>query len=303
MHCLCFRRHCAPSPVPRRGRSYWRCISVLPRSWVRLWGYAVARLPLTVSADALYLVPPIALIVSFVWLPEVPHPVLGEPRLNKPRAPAPESVQLRIFLLITGTYTPRAMLALSSTLVPVLSWRIRACPSSGTSLGTGRRRSRAPSTVKSSTNPPGPNGNCLGRRQRPSPQLLTIPPFGIGGISRFGFSGDGSAPSAGTLSPPPATARLVASASPSTADANPTRPATHGQPSKSRLRPSGPNPPPSRSAPMAAAPSPSSPCSPHPKPHALDSAPPRPTERSHSASLPHAAVNDDHCGHKRELSS
>ncbi|MEV6227919.1 hypothetical protein AB0L88_08555 [Saccharopolyspora shandongensis] len=80
----------------------------------------MARLPLTVSADAFYLVPPIALIVSFVWLPEVPHPVLDEPRLTKPRAPDPESVQLRIFLLITGTYTPRAMLALSSTLVPVL---------------------------------------------------------------------------------------------------------------------------------------------------------------------------------------
>ncbi|GAA3823841.1 DMT family transporter [Streptomyces chiangmaiensis] len=38
-----------------------------------LWGYAVARLPLTVSTAALYLVPPVALIVSFVWLSEVPH--------------------------------------------------------------------------------------------------------------------------------------------------------------------------------------------------------------------------------------
>ncbi|MFD7232824.1 DMT family transporter [Streptomyces sp. NPDC059881] len=38
-----------------------------------LWGYAVARLPLTISTAALYLVPPVALIVSFVWLSEIPH--------------------------------------------------------------------------------------------------------------------------------------------------------------------------------------------------------------------------------------
>ncbi|MFE7778178.1 DMT family transporter [Streptomyces sp. NPDC057445] len=38
-----------------------------------IWGYAVARLPLAVSTAALYLVPPVALIVSFVWLSEVPH--------------------------------------------------------------------------------------------------------------------------------------------------------------------------------------------------------------------------------------
>ncbi|MGW7422289.1 DMT family transporter [Streptomyces sp. NPDC054813] len=38
-----------------------------------IWGYAVARLPLAVSTAALYLVPPVALIVSFVWLSEIPH--------------------------------------------------------------------------------------------------------------------------------------------------------------------------------------------------------------------------------------
>jgi drug/metabolite transporter (DMT)-like permease len=40
-----------------------------------IWAYAVARLPLAVSTAALYLVPPVALAVSFVWLDEVPHPV------------------------------------------------------------------------------------------------------------------------------------------------------------------------------------------------------------------------------------
>ncbi|MBD2897565.1 hypothetical protein amrb99_65290 [Actinomadura sp. RB99] len=40
-----------------------------------IWAYAVARLPLAASTAALYLVPPVALIVSFAWLGEVPHPV------------------------------------------------------------------------------------------------------------------------------------------------------------------------------------------------------------------------------------
>lgn len=39
-----------------------------------IWGYAVARLPLAVSTAALYLVPPVALAVSFAWLGEVPRP-------------------------------------------------------------------------------------------------------------------------------------------------------------------------------------------------------------------------------------
>ncbi|MFT2019988.1 DMT family transporter [Streptomyces sp. 796.1] len=39
------------------------------------WGYAVARLSLASSTAALYLVPPVALIVAYVWLGEVPPPL------------------------------------------------------------------------------------------------------------------------------------------------------------------------------------------------------------------------------------
>jgi drug/metabolite transporter (DMT)-like permease len=37
-----------------------------------IWAYAVARLPLAAATGALYLVPPVALAVSFVWLGERP---------------------------------------------------------------------------------------------------------------------------------------------------------------------------------------------------------------------------------------
>lgn len=40
-----------------------------------IWGYAVARLPMAVSTAGLYLVPPVTLVIAYVWLSEVPGPL------------------------------------------------------------------------------------------------------------------------------------------------------------------------------------------------------------------------------------
>jgi drug/metabolite transporter (DMT)-like permease len=39
-----------------------------------LWGYAVARMPVAASTSLLYLVPPVAVVISWIWLGEVPVP-------------------------------------------------------------------------------------------------------------------------------------------------------------------------------------------------------------------------------------
>ncbi|WP_213814280.1 DMT family transporter [Glaciihabitans sp. dw_435] len=39
-----------------------------------LWGYAVARLPVVASTSLLYLVPAVAVLISFLWLGEIPVP-------------------------------------------------------------------------------------------------------------------------------------------------------------------------------------------------------------------------------------
>jgi drug/metabolite transporter (DMT)-like permease len=40
-----------------------------------VWGYAVARFTVATSTAALYLVPPVTLVVAFVWLGEIPRPI------------------------------------------------------------------------------------------------------------------------------------------------------------------------------------------------------------------------------------
>ncbi|MFE0628481.1 DMT family transporter [Streptomyces sp. NPDC058864] len=63
-----------------------------------IWGYAVARLSLATSTAALYLVPPVALLVAFAWLGETPRPaelaggaigIAGVVLINRGRPEAP----------------------------------------------------------------------------------------------------------------------------------------------------------------------------------------------------------------------
>jgi drug/metabolite transporter (DMT)-like permease len=66
-----------------------------------IWGYAMARLTLAASTAALYLVPPVALVVSYLWLAEVPRAVellggavtvAGVLLINRRRTAGPKAV-------------------------------------------------------------------------------------------------------------------------------------------------------------------------------------------------------------------
>jgi len=60
-------------PAPAWGAAIY--LGLLPSALgFVLWGYTVARLPVTTSTSLLYLVPAVAVLIAFVWLGELPYP-------------------------------------------------------------------------------------------------------------------------------------------------------------------------------------------------------------------------------------
>lgn len=75
--------------LPFLPSSWSQIVTASPGAWVAavylgvlpsaagfvLWGYAVARLPVVTSTSLLYLVPAVAVLISFGWLGEIPLPI------------------------------------------------------------------------------------------------------------------------------------------------------------------------------------------------------------------------------------
>lgn len=63
--------------IPHAGAEAWGStifLGLLPSALGFVaWGYGVARLPVTVATAAIYLVPPIALLVGYIWLGDRPN--------------------------------------------------------------------------------------------------------------------------------------------------------------------------------------------------------------------------------------
>jgi drug/metabolite transporter (DMT)-like permease len=91
-----------------------------------LWGYAMANLPVATATALLYLVPPVAVLIAFVWLGEVPQPgeLLGGLVVISGVALVTQGDRLRAHLRVGNARPPAEPTRLALTTTNKL---IRAC--------------------------------------------------------------------------------------------------------------------------------------------------------------------------------
>jgi drug/metabolite transporter (DMT)-like permease len=91
-----------------------------------LWGYAMANLPVATATALLYLVPPVAVLIAFVWLGEVPQPgeLLGGLVVISGVALVTQGDRLRAHLRVGNARPPAEPTRLTLTTTNKL---IRAC--------------------------------------------------------------------------------------------------------------------------------------------------------------------------------